>query len=254
MLEAKGRVGHGGTVGDFHNSDGGPRAIQQAVHPSPAWQQNKWLAVGELVMVALIFIADLRGLVPFSKTPFLLLFAWISLRVRGIGWRDIGLKRYRSWTRTLLLGITAGALIEAMELFLTQPLFMRLTGKPPDLELFRTLHGYIKWTLLALAGTWTLAAFGEEMVYRGYLMNRVADLLNRNRWAWIISLVTVHFGFGLAHAYQGITGIIEYILDGFILGLIYLGTRRNLSVPIIAHGVTDNIDFLLIFLGKYPTL
>jgi membrane protease YdiL (CAAX protease family) len=41
------------------------------------------------------------------------------------------------------------------------------------------------------------------MAYRGYLMNRVADLFNRTRRAWIISLIVVHVGFALAHAYQG---------------------------------------------------
>jgi membrane protease YdiL (CAAX protease family) len=40
--------------------------------------------------------------------------------------------------------------------------------KQPDLELFRAPSGNLKWTLLAIAGAWTLAAFGEEMVYRGY--------------------------------------------------------------------------------------
>src|SRR5215471_16909977 len=52
--------------------------------------------------------------------------------------------------------------------------------------------------VLAIAGAWTLDAFGEEMVYRGYLMNRIADLMNRTRWAWIVSLFVVHVGFGLA--------------------------------------------------------
>jgi len=32
----------------------------------------------------------------------------------------------------------------------------------------------------------------------------------------------------------------------------YLGTGRNLLVPIIAHGVCDTIDMILIFLGKFP--
>ena len=83
-------------------------------------------------------------------------------------------------------------------------------------------------------------------------MNRVADLFNRTRAAWIISLIAVHLGFGLAHAYQGITGVIDEGLMGLLLGLIYLRTGRNLAVPIVAHGVSDSIDFLLIFLGKYP--
>jgi uncharacterized protein len=83
-------------------------------------------------------------------------------------------------------------------------------------------------------------------------MNRVADLLNRTRTAWIVSLFTVHIGFGLAHAYQGMTGIIDEGLMGLLLGVMYLRTGRNLSVPIMAHGVCDTIDFLLIFVGRYP--
>ena len=216
------------------------------------WRNSKWLAIAELIIVALIFLADARHLIPFSKTPFLLLFAWISLRSRKIGWRDIGLKLYRSWKTSIALGIAAGALLEALELFVTQPLLVKWLGKQPNLEDFRMLFGNLKLTLLFLALAWTLAAFGEEMVYRGYLMNRVADLLNRTPRAWIISLFAVHVGFGIAHAYQGITGAIDEGLMGLLLGVIYLRTGRNLAVPIIAHGITDSIDFLLIFLGKYP--
>ena len=216
------------------------------------WRQSKWLVLGELVVVALIFVADARHLIPFSKTPFLLVLGWISLWVRKIGWRRIGLTRYRSWKITLGMGLGAGLLLQGFELFVSQPLLVRWLGKQPDLEVFRALTGNLKLTLIFLALTWTLAAFGEEMVYRGYLMNRVADLLNRTRRAWIVSLFAVHIGFGLAHAYQGLTGIIDEGLMGLLLGLIYLRTGRNLAVPIIAHGIGDSIDFVLIFFGKYP--
>ena len=216
------------------------------------WRQSKWLAVAELVVVILIFVADARHLIPVSKTPVLLVLGWISLRVRKLGWPQVGLTRYRNWKLTLGLGVAAGLVMEAFELFVSQPLLVRWLHKQPDLETFRALNGNLKWTLIALVGAWTLAAFGEEMVYRGYLMNRVADLFNRTRSAWIISLIAVHVGFGLAHAYQGVTGVIDEGLMGLLLGLIYLRTGRNLSVPIIAHGVSDSIDLVLIFLGKYP--
>ena len=210
------------------------------------------MAVGELVVVVLIFVADARHLIPLSKTPFLLLLGWLSLWLRKISWRGVGLKLYRSWKTSIVLGVAAGVLLELIELFITQPILVKWLGKQPDLDVFRALHGNLKWTALAVVGAWTLAAFGEEMVYRGYLMNRVADLFNRTRRAWIISLIVVHVGFGLAHAYQGWTGVIDEGLMGLLLGIIYLRTGRNLSVPIIAHGIGDTIDFLLIFLGKYP--
>jgi uncharacterized protein len=233
------------------------KTLPDALGSSPegstsGWGQSKWLAVAELIVVALIFYADFKHHIIFSKTPYLLLFGWLSLRVRKLRWRDVGLKRFRDWKTTIALGIAAGVLLESFELFVSQPLLVKYLHKQPDLEVFQQLNGNLKITLLFVALAWTLAAFGEEMVYRGYLMNRVADLLNRTRVAWVISLIIVHLGFGLAHAYQGWTGIIDEGLMGLLLGIIYLRTGRNLSVPIIAHGIGDTIDFILIFLGKYP--
>jgi membrane protease YdiL (CAAX protease family) len=216
------------------------------------WRQSKWLAVGELVVVALVFLADFKHLIFFSKTLYLLLFGWISLWVRKLRWRDVGLSRFSNWKTTFGLGIAAGLLLEGFELLVSQPILARLLGKQPHFEDFRPLIGNLKLTLISIVFAWTVAAFGEEMVYRGYLMNRVADLLNRTRRAWIISLIVVHVAFGLAHAYQGWTGIIDEGLAGILLGVIYLSTGRNLAVPIVAHGVCDSIDFVLIFFGKYP--
>jgi membrane protease YdiL (CAAX protease family) len=240
------------------DSGGSRTAVQESACSEPGngaahWRQSKWLAVGELVVVGLIFWADFRHLIFFSKTPYLVLFGWISLWVRKLRWRDVGLSRFRNWKTTLGLGIVAGLLLEGFELLVSQPMLVRLLGKQPDFEDFHPLIGNLKLTLISLVFAWTFAAFGEEMVYRGYLMNRVADLLNRTWRAWIITLIVVHVAFGLAHAYQGWTGIIDEGLMGLLLGVIYLRTGRNLAVPIIAHGVCDSIDFVLIFFGKYPS-
>jgi membrane protease YdiL (CAAX protease family) len=244
-------------MSQFADQGKGEVAVQEAASvPSGVaasdWRQSKWLAMAEFVLVALILVADARHLIPFSKTPFLLALASISLWTRKTGWRSIGLTPYRSWKITLGLGVAAGVLMEGFELFVSQPLLVKVLKKQPDFSVFRPLIGNLKLTLIFLALAWALAAFGEEMVYRGYLMNRVADLLNRTRRAWIVSLIAVHVAFGLAHIYQGATGAIDEALMGVLLGLIYLRTGRNLSVPIVAHGVADSIDFILIFLGKYP--
>lgn len=38
------------------------------------------------------------------------------------------------------------------------------------------------------------------------------------------------------------------------LGLLYLVTRRNVLVPIVSHGVSNSLAFVLIYLGRYPGL
>ena len=42
------------------------------------WRQSKWLALVEFTVVALIFLADYKHLIPVSETPFLLIVGWIS--------------------------------------------------------------------------------------------------------------------------------------------------------------------------------
>lgn len=217
-----------------------------------SWRDSKWLAPLEFLLVAFIFYADYRHWIPVSKTPELVLLGWISLRLRGLGWRAVGLTCWRSWPVTIAVGVALGAALEAFQLLVTQLILSRLLGKEPDLDRFRMLTGNIKMTLLFIALSWTLAAFGEELFWRGYLMNRVADLFGRTQVAWGVNLVIVNIVFGLAHGYQGLTGWIEEGLAGIFLGLMYLRTGRNLCVPIIAHGVSDTIDMVLMFFGKMP--
>jgi len=217
-----------------------------------ARQQSKLLAACEFAIVAGIFVADVHHHIFFSKIPFLIVLAWISLRLRGLRWKDVGWARVSHWGPVLAAGVLAGIGIEALELFVTQPALVRIIGKMPDLSAFRGLQGNVNYLLLGLLFTWTLAAFGEELVYRGYLMNRVAGLGNNSKAAWIVSLVLVNLLFGYSHLGQGITGQIENAIDGLLLGLLYLGCGRNLWAPIIAHGITDTVDIILLFMGKYP--
>jgi hypothetical protein len=228
--------------------------IESTTNHGQTWRDSRWLIPVEFAVVAAIYIGRQHHILKVSATPYLFLLAWISLRLRRIRWKQIGFTRYRTWVTTLLLGIAGGVGLELFDLFGKQRLLTRLLGKPPDLSNFNAVRGNLKYTLLMIALIWILAAFGEELVYRGYLMNRVADLGRGTRAAWIVSLFLISALFGFSHYQQGLTGIIEEGSDGLILGLMYLACRRNLANPIVAHGVCDTIDIILLFLGKYPGL
>jgi len=218
------------------------------------WRQSRWLAVGELAFVVALVVADTHRLVFFSKTPFYLVLGWASLSLRGLGWRSVGLSLPTSWRRALALGTLAGIVLELLSAFVIEPSLARLFGMSADLSDFRPLVGNAGLLLVVLLANWTLAAFGEEMVYRGYLMNRVAGLGGGTRWAWASSLVAVSAVFGWGHVDQGVTGQVQAALDGLLLGLLYLGARRNLLVPIVSHGVSNSLAFVLIYFGRYPGL
>ncbi len=211
-----------------------------------------WHPIFDISAVAVIFLADWMGTIPYTKTPVLLLLGWVSLRLRRVRWRDIGFMRLEDWPRTLGVGIGCGIAIAGFQLLACQPLVAWIFGEQPDLSDFDSLHGNLTLLLLLLAVSWAVAAFGEEMVYRGYLMNRVADWGRRGRKGWVVSALSVSFAFGVAHASQGPSGMVVEGLAGLWLAIIYLRTKRNLLVPIIAHGIQNTIDFLLIYFGIFP--
>jgi uncharacterized protein len=216
------------------------------IAPSRPW------ATVELLLAVAIMYAGLTGYLPLAATPYLLVVGAIFLWWRGPGWRAIGLRRPESWTRTLLVALAVGA-YQLPSLYLVEPAIARLTsGELPDVSVFRSLVGDERQLLLWLAISWTFAAFMEEMVYRGWLIARVAELARFTQSGWIAGVIVTSIVFGLAHLYQGTSGVIATGLTGLIFGVAYLASGRNLWCAILAHGVMDTIGFVMIYLGVYP--
>lgn len=122
-----------------------------------------------------------------------------------------------------------------------------------DTSAFEAIRGNERVLLAGLALAWTLAAFGEEMVFRGYLMSRIAGLAGGTRAGWAAALVVSSACFGWAHGYQGPAGMVATGLIGALLGLLYLRTR-NLWTVIICHGVVDTITMTLVYFDRVEWL
>jgi len=227
--------------------------MQDLAGPSAPGRSEKrflWLLPFEIGACVAIFYADSRGWVPLSKTPFLLLVGWISLWVRGIGWRSIGLRFGEGWKRLAMLGVLAGIGFWLFEYFVENPLLHALTGRYPDLSDFADLTGNLTLLLIILAANIVLAGFGEEMFWRGYALSRLGEAMD-TRMRWVIALLVSNAAFGLAHLYQGESGTTQAAVQGVLLGILYLRTGRSLVAPIVAHTVANTCDFALIYLGHH---
>jgi membrane protease YdiL (CAAX protease family) len=108
-------------------------------------------------------------------------------------------------------------------------------------------HGLValRWLLLI----WTFAAFGEEIGYRGYLINRAADVGSRSKAAYWVGVLIVSVLFGYGHYYKGPAGIIDSGMAGLILGATYVLSGRNLWACILAHGFIDTFGVVCLFFG-----
>lgn len=220
-----------------------------------AWIRLHWTGCIEIGLAGGLLVADRMHLVPVSNTPFLLVLAWISLRMRHRTWRSIGLIRPNSWIQAIAVGIVAGFALECFSLLATEPLIAWTTGISPDRSDLRPVVGSPLMLSVAMALNWTLAAFGEEMAWRGYLLNRIMDLGIPGAWGSFLCLLLTSALFGIAHGEsQGIAGMLQEGFAGFALGSLYLASGRKLALPIIAHGASNSLALILIFFNRYPGL
>jgi membrane protease YdiL (CAAX protease family) len=212
----------------------------------------------ELALLAFIFVVSGLLLWWGNKTQSALLTLLSILLALGLirlvlwlrrsNWREFGLKKPKSWLKTILLAV-GGLITIYFVVIVTMPIVTRLTGKPVDRSQFDALRGNVPALIIGLLIVWTLAAFGEELIFRGYLMNTLANSFRQKKLGWIIACIVNSVFFGIGHTYQGISGVILLGIVGLLYALFYLGSGRNLWVPILIHGLYDTTAFLVIFLS-----
>lgn len=208
------------------------------------------VTVFELVIFAALCLYKFAPFnLPFSSITLLFLFASYSLWVRSLRWKNVGMEKPVSWWKTILRAVIAVTLIAPAFILLILPLATRLAGKPIDFSMFEALHGNLTVLMQSLAFTWITAAFAEEMVFRAYLMNRITDLVGRTYAGWASALVVSSVIFGSAHYYQGLTGMINASVIGFLIGALYLYSKRNLWSAILCHGLVDTVFFTIVYLS-----
>ena len=180
-----------------------------------------------------------------------ILVAYVVLKLQGTGWREIGLARPKSWLRTALLGLGTAFLTIVMVL-VVQNIALNLPGAEvaeADMSRFNPLEGNLPLLLTSIFLAWTAVTFGEEMMYRAFLINQLGVLFQSVKLRWALSLMFSSVFFGLVHFYQGPLGIVITGLIGLSFGVMYLWSGRNLWVTIIAHGLVNTLSFMLVFFG-----
>jgi len=220
--------------------------------PSTFWNTRPGIALQIILVLIPSALVLQAGQLLLAGVVVSALGCWHCLKLQGKSWADLGFHRPSSLPRTLL---TAFASTLGL-LFLTVPLRRYVTtllNQPPNLEAFKALEGNFVALVVGLCIVWTVAAFGEEFLFRGFLLNSFYRLFPAgfpgDKTKWAISLFVTSILVGIGHAYQGLTGMILTGVIGFGFGLVYLANKRNLWSSILTHGFYDTIAFLLLFAG-----
>lgn len=68
-----------------------------------------------------------------------------------------------------------------------------------DMSAYNYLSGNLPMLILALVGVYFVSSFGEEVVYRAFLINRIAELGGGGKTAWRVAVLVSSVVFGFAH-------------------------------------------------------
>ena len=189
--------------------------------------------------------------ITFGYVFTVIVATWL-LKKQGSSWGDLGLRKPESWKRTFLLAF-AGLLGAAMGAVLAQIIALNIPGfvtEGADLSRFNPVEGNLALLFGYIFVSWTTVAFGEEMFFRAFLIERISTLFHNSRLAPALAILTSSALFGMAHYQEGPVGMLSTFAIGLVFAGIYVRTGRNLWVTIIAHSLLNTLRFLLIFAGS----
>ena len=222
-----------------------------AANPSPEelTASQRWFSLSEFLLGSAVVIGhNVYHLIP-NEVPILFFAGLISLRLRNRNWSAMGLQWPVSWRRTLFIALVAAATRIIVGAVVVDPVTAHFWPPAVGPSGFNEISGHpmvaLRWLLLV----WTFAAFGEEISYRGYLLNRAAEAGARSKFSYWVSAVLVAVLFGFGHYYKGPSGILDSGMAGLVLGAAYLLSGRNLWVCILAHGFIDTFGVVALFCG-----
>lgn len=180
-----------------------------------------------------------------------ILAASFILKRSGTSWSENGLARPASWVKTIGLGFAV--LILALFLnIVVQVTAINLPGAQIaaiDQSRFNPLEGNLGLLVLMVVLAWTTIAFGEEMFYRAFLLNRLGEIFQNTKAGTVFSVLVSSAVFGFIHLVEGPLGIVNTFVMGLLLAAVYLRTGKNLWVTIFAHGLANTLRFAAVYFG-----
>lgn len=186
--------------------------------------------VGPLLAACIVLIASA---IEFKKD----LFKSLGFQRKGLNIKNL----------LIVAPLVSGGLF-LLYYFILIPTVGYLTGQEIDFSNFDALRGDLLATLGVLPFIWLSAAFGEEIVWRGYFMRQFAKFFGNSRLSLVLNILILGAIFGFSHGYQGITGQIITGIIGMLLAVIFHIRKYDLWFNIAIHGFFDTIAIVLLYI------
>ena len=227
---------------------------------------NTLVKIAEIASVAFMGYAAIKIFEPTDKNnlvqkqasvwiAYILMIAlvWLGIKLRKQNWSDLGLTFERSTFKeagkTFLLSLLVFVL-GVTGFVLGSIIMANITGIPEgaDMSGYEYLQNNPLMLILTLLGVYIVSSFGEEVLFRAFLINRVSEIGASTKTARIIAVLLSAIIFGLAHYEWGPMGIVQTGCMGLAFGICYLKLKKRLWILILAHAYMDTILMVQMYL------
>ena len=229
---------------------------------------NKIVKISEILLVFILAFALIKLLTPYAgdnqllkmgiiwcTNIFMLFLVWLGIKLRGQKLSDFGLtfgriklkESLRIILRSLLVCILASAG------FIVGTIIMaNITGMPEsaDMSNYEYLQDNIFMLILTLCGVYIVSSFGEEVIFRAFLINRLTELGLDSKYGKMATVVISAVIFGFVHYEWGPTGMVSTGFMGLVMGIFYLKFKKKLWILVLAHAYMDTILLVQIYLAS----
>lgn len=217
-----------------------------------------FVLVAALILLVLPLAGDnllyKQGIV-WSVNILMLLYIWAGIRLRGEDCSSLGLvfKRptWKQGFRIFLLSLLVFVLA-MIGFFIGSIIMVNITGMPQqaDMSSYEFLKDNLGLLFLTLIGVYIASSFGEEVIYRGFLITRFSEIGKHTKAAIVIAVILSAVIFGLIHYEWGPMGVVQTFFMGLVLGICYIKLKKRLWILVLAHAYMDTILMLQLYLAS----
>ncbi len=159
---------------------------------------------------------------------------WVTLR-SGRSLADLGFRRPKRWWTVpfWVAGILAAFVMAQAAAPLVVGAFHELPQ--PDLSRYDFIRGNLASAIMMILVLPLTAAIPEEVLYRGFLINRLACLFDKGALGLTLAVLMQAIVFGAVHFEWGAGGMLVASIMGAVWGMAFVLCGRNLWIVILAH-------------------